>query len=145
MSFKRVENTKSIIRASAVSQAQFDLLQKIIAANAGEAKMTRKVLRVIVKDLTSREYAPYWIMKNLVTKCKEWGIYDLSKLHASTAVAKPAKSKSTKKENKPKRERKTAKLGAPARVPVEAAPALEAAPELDESHMIDSLAENVSE
>jgi hypothetical protein len=58
MSFKRVENTKSIIRASAVSQAQFDLLQKIIAANAGEAKMTRKVLRVIVKDLTSREYDP---------------------------------------------------------------------------------------
>jgi hypothetical protein len=126
MTFKRVEGTKAIIRASAVSEKQFAYVQEIIAANNGEPKIVHKTLRAICNTLTGSVYAPYWITNNLVTKMKERGMYDLSRLHVSTAKPKSAPAKSAKKESKPKRERKTAKLGAPASVPVAEAPALSA-------------------
>jgi hypothetical protein len=105
MTFKRLEgltkagNTRTLFRATIVSQEQFDLAQSIIAHFEGETKLTRKQCRDAHGVLKGKKAAPYFISKNVACKTKAHGVYDLSKLRVATAK----REKTAKRENKRKK------------------------------------------
>ena len=95
MSFKRLEGLTAkgtpitLFRAIAVNAEQFKLTQDMIAANGGDAVMTRKVILSMNEKLRpGKAYMPYFISKNVACKTKTFGVYDLSKLKLSAEAKK---------------------------------------------------------
>src|SRR5271166_3721571 len=119
MSFQTLEGHASLFSATAVSQKQFDIAQKMIAHNAGESKIQGKILHIIAQECLGTKYVPYFIGKNVALRVKGTpGLFDLSRLKvAKTKTAKPAPaSTEVAPTNKPKSNRKGKK---PAAAPVE--------------------------
>lgn len=118
----------TMFRAQVLKPAHFALVQEIVKFNGGEPLISLKNLWAAHMALRQRKYGPYFITKNVACKTKTAGIYDLSKLRASTKPEPVKPAKPTKKEKKPKLEasKKATKKGkktpaVPVQEPVEAA------------------------
>ena len=99
------QKSRSLHRDFEVSQKNFDIAQKYIAANEGPI-MTRAKMTDIAHNLFDYAYPHSWLFKNIALRMKDSKNYDLSRLRM--------------KASKPLHVRKSKRIEAPATEAVEA-------------------------
>jgi len=129
MSFKPIEGHTSLFRATVLSAAQAATVQRFIEANGGDPVIRNKDLHTIAQTLLGMKFCPYFIGKNDALKIKNQpGMYDLSRVRASTKPepvkkVKPAKKTKKVKNPDPAEPAVTEPEPAPAETPVTVEPA----------------------
>lgn len=91
----KFENSKALVKGTAVSAEQFALVKDIIKMYKGETRLTRTQIKQAHADLRGAKASPYFIVKNMACKTKERGVYNLNVLRQK-AEPKPKAVKTEK-------------------------------------------------